>query len=69
MLIIKQQNFRLIQIESTCRRQNKCNPKTKICFEKSRKHCGLPEFSLFPTMFLKTFCLRVIKSQGCAVKS
>ena len=31
-------NFRLVQIESICRRQNKCNLKTEILFVKGRKH-------------------------------
>ena len=39
--------------------------KLKICFKKSRKHCGkrrkcrLSAFSSFPTMFSKAFFLRV----------
>ena len=46
-----------VQIESICRRQNKCNLKTEILFGIGRKHCGkrrkcwLPAFSPFPTMF------------------
>ena len=57
----KRQNSRLIQIESICRQQNKCNPNIKICFENGGKHCGkrrkcwLPAFSPFPTMFSRAF--------------
>ena len=44
-------NFRLVQIESICRRQNRCDSKIEISFGKGRKHCGkrrkcwLPAFS------------------------
>ena len=57
------QNFRLVQIESICRRQNRCNWKIEICFRKGGKCCGkrrkcwLPAFSPFPTMFLDGFFL------------
>ena len=53
-LFTKRQNFRLVQIQSICRRQNKWDEKTEICFGKGRKHCGkrrkcwLPAFSPFP---------------------
>ena len=63
-LFTKRQNFRLVQIESICRRQNKCDWKIEICFGKGRKHCGkrrkcwLPAFSPFPTMFLKGFFIQ-----------
>ena len=36
----KQQNFRLVQIDSICRRQHKLEWKIKTCFGKGRKHCG-----------------------------
>ena len=45
--------------------------KFEICFEMGRKQYGkrrkywLPKFSLFPTLFLKGFSLRVAKSQDC----
>ena len=32
------QNFRLVQIQSICRRQNKCDSKIEICAGKGRKH-------------------------------
>ena len=54
--------------------KERCYPKIKICFGKTRKHCGkrrkcwLPVFSPCPTMFLKGFFHRVIKSQDCVVK-
>ena len=36
-------NFRPVQIESICRRQNNCIPKIEILVGKSRKHCGKKE--------------------------
>ena len=45
--------FRLIQVESICKRKNKCDSKIEFCFEKDRKHrgkrrkCWLPLFSQF----------------------
>ena len=62
----KQQNFRLVQIESICRLQNKFDSKMEICFGKGRKHkwkrtkCCLPAFCPFPT-FSKGLLCRVIK--------
>ena len=47
------------QIESTCRRQIKCNKKDSFCLWKSRKHCGkrgnclCKRFLLFPQCFQK----------------
>ena len=67
--------FRLVQIQSICRRQNKCDSKTQICSGKGRKHCGkrrkcwLPAFSPFPTMYSKGYFLRVVKSGDCVEKS
>ena len=49
--------------------------KIKICFGKSKKHCGkrrkcwLPAFFPFPTMFSNGFFLRVVKSRECVGKS
>ena len=60
-LFTKRQLLRLVQIQSICRRQNKCKLQTEILFWMGRKHCGksrkccLPAFSSFPTMFLKGF--------------
>ena len=68
-LFTKQQNSKLLQIESISRRQNKCDSKIEISFEKDRNICGkrkkcwLPAFSPFPTMVSKG----VIKSQDCVV--
>ena len=51
----------MVQIESTCRLQSKCDLKTEICLGRDRKHCGkgrkccLPAFSPFPTMFSNGF--------------
>ena len=39
-LFTKQQNFGLVQIESICRQQNKCDSKIKVCHGMSRKHCA-----------------------------
>ena len=39
-LFIKRQNFRLLQIESMCRQQNKCASEIEICYRMSKKHCG-----------------------------
>ena len=71
----KWQNCRPIQIQSICRWQNKWDTKTEIWSGKGRKNCGkrrkcwLPAFSPFPTVFSKGYCLRVIKSRDCVVKS
>ena len=71
--LYQRQNFGLVQIESICRPQIKCDSKTEICFGKGRKHCGkkrkcwLPAFSPFPIMFSEGF-LRVVKSWDCVVK-
>ena len=49
----KRQNFRLVQIERFCRRQNRCGSKIEVCLWRGRKHCGkrrkcwLPAFSPF----------------------
>ena len=49
--------FRLLQIESICRRQNKYDSKIEICFGISGEHCGkrrkccLPSFSPFSQCF------------------
>ena len=64
-------NFRLVQIESICRRQIECDRIIEIYFWKGRKHCGkrrkfwLPAFSPFPTMFSKGLFLKVVKSRDC----
>ena len=56
-LFTTRQNFKLVQIESICRRQNKCNLKTEILSAMVRKHgdkrrkCWLQAFSAFPTIF------------------
>ena len=48
--------------------------KLKFCVGKGRKHCGkrrkcwLPAFSPFPTMFLKSFFFKVVKSRDLVVK-
>ena len=73
-LFTKRQNSRLVQIQSPCRRQNKCDSKFEYFGGKGRKHfgqrrkCWLPAFSPFPKMFSKASFLRVIKSQDCVEK-
>ena len=68
------QNFGLTQIESICRRQNKCDSTTEICFGRDRKLCGkrrkcwLPTLSPFPTMLSKGYFLGVVKSRDCMAK-
>ena len=55
----KDKNLGLVEIESICKRENKCDKKLEICLGNGRKHCGkrrkcwLPAFSPFPTMFSK----------------
>ena len=72
--LTKRQNFTQVEIESSCRGQNKCDPKFEYCFGKERKHCGKrrkcwsPTFSPFPELFSKAFFLRVVKSLDCVLK-
>ena len=67
-------NLRLVQTESICRQQNKCNSRIEILLKLGRKHCGkrrkcwFPAFSPFSTMFSKGFFFRVIKCLDCVVK-
>ena len=68
-LFTKQQNFRLVQTESICWRENKSNQKIEICFEVGRKNiagrenAGYQHFFLFPQCFQKAFFL--LKSGLC----
>ena len=65
-LLTKQQNFRLVQIETICRWQNECGSDDDFHLWQGRKHCGkrrkcwLPAFSPFPTVFSEGFL-----PQGC----
>ena len=65
----------LLQIESLCRRQYKCDSKVDVCCRMSRKRCGkrrkccLPAFSPFPHNVLKSFFSGVVRSRDCEVKS
>ena len=74
-LFTTQQNFGLIQIESICRWQHRCNLKTEILFGMIRKHCGKGEnagyqhFLDFPQCFQKASFSRSLKSRDCVVKS
>ena len=69
-----QENLKLVQIESICRRQNKFEWNIKTCFGKNRKNCGkrrrcwLPAFSPFPTMFSEYFSFRVVIGLECVMK-
>ena len=73
-LFTRQRIFTLVQNESIYSQKNKCYLKREIHFGIGRKHCGkrrkcwLPAFSPFPTMFLKGFVVRVVKSRDCVVK-
>ena len=70
----KQQNFRWVQIESTCRQQNNRNSKIEICFQQDGnivgkgEKCWLPVFSPFPARFSKGFYVRVVKTRDCLGK-
>ena len=75
-LFISGQKFRPVQIQSICRRQNKCDQQIiEISVGKGGKHsekrrkCWLPAFSPFPTMFSKGLFPSVVKSRDCVVKS
>ena len=52
------------QIESICRRQNKCERKIEISYGKGRKHyvkrrkCRLPAFLLFPITFFNRILIQ-----------
>ena len=52
-----------------CGEKKKKNVNSKLEFRKGRKHCGYQHFSPFPTMFLKTFLYRVVRSQVCVVRA
>ena len=71
---IPKEKFRLVQIESICRRQIECDLNDDFCLCKGRKYCWkkrkcwLPAFSSFPTMFSEGFLLKVIKSRDYVVK-
>ena len=57
LTLTKRQILRLVQIESICRRQNKCKLTIEIYFGNGRKHCGerrkhwLSAFSPLARMF------------------
>ena len=74
MNLKRKKKITLIQNESTCIRQNNSDLKIEICVGESRKHCGkrrkcwLPAASPFPTIFLKAFFSRGVKSRDCVVK-
>ena len=69
-----EKKFKLVQIQSICRKQNNSGTITEICVGKSTKDCGkrrkywLPAFSPFPTMFSKAFFSRGVKSRDQVVK-
>ena len=62
----KRQNLTLVQIQSNCRWQNKCDKKFKFVFGivkkknwENRRKCRLP----------KAFFIRIVKSWDCVVKT
>ena len=56
--------FRLVQVESTRSRQNKCSLKLEICFEKDRKHCGKGENAGYQHFLLSHNVFRQLFSRG-----
>ena len=66
-LFTKRQNFRFVQIESFCRRQNKCDLKIEICFWNDKnilekgENAGYQHFLLFPKCFQKLPSLESFK--------
>ena len=60
LLFTIKQSFRLLQIESSSRQENKCNSKIEVYTRMSRKHCGkrrkcwLPAFFFFSNNFFKS---------------
>ena len=74
MLIKKYKYFPLVQIQSICRWQNKCNLKAEIFLgwveniAGKGENAGYQHFPPFPTMFSKGFFFRVVKSWDCVVK-
>ena len=67
LLFTKRQNLKLLQIQSTCRRQNKCDQKFEICFgmvenilEKG-ENAGYQHFLLFSKCFQKPPCSGSLK--------
>ena len=64
----KGQNFRLVQIESTCRQHTKCESKIKIWFGKGRKkedNAGYQHFLLFHNVFKRPLLQVHKKSELC----
>ena len=74
-LFPERQIFRLVQIESICRRQYKSDRKNEIFLEMVETIVGKGEnaayqhFLLFSTIFSKGFIFNVVKNQVCLVKS
>ena len=60
---MKQQIFKLVQIESSCRLQIKCGGKIEICFGKGRKHCEKRRKCWLPAFF--SFSHNVFKRLLC----
>ena len=73
-LFIKQQNFRLIQIEVICRRQYKCDSEIEINFKRiennvgNRENGGYQHFLLFPQCFQKTFFFGLVTNMDWVIK-
>ena len=68
-------NFRLVQIESIYRQQNKCDRKIEISFERVEnifgkgENAGYQHFSPFSTTFSKGFLYSVVKGPDCVVNN
>ena len=75
LLFSKRRNFRLVQIESNCRRQNKFDWKVEFVLGRVKnivgkeENAGYQHFLLLPQFFSKSFLCRVVKSRDCVVKS
>ena len=63
--MVKELNFRLVQIGRNCRRQKKCDRKTEICDSKGKNIVGIgePAFSPFSTMFSKAVFEGLLKAR------
>ena len=74
LFFTKRQNFRLVQIESICRRYNKCELKIEIALGRvenivgKRENAGYQHFLLFPQCFQKVFLSGSFKIGLCGKK-
>ena len=78
-LFTKRENFRLVQIQSICIRQNKCGLRNEDCLLEVKnivekgENAGYQYFLLFPQYFQKSFLFGggggFVKSRDCVVKN